>query len=106
MDNRRNDPPPHRRPVQVALVEHGVGLHGGLDSSGFTVLLDQSVGGAIDVEVGEHLASLDQVVAFNRTTSAIFLSAHSASDAHCSDSDPTPRARPINSWYEIAVSGT
>ena len=42
--NRRNDLPPHRRPVQVALVEHGVGFHGGLDSSRITVLLDEGMG--------------------------------------------------------------
>ena len=38
--NRCNDPPPDGPPVEITLVEHGVGLHGGLDSSPFAVLLD------------------------------------------------------------------
>ena len=47
--NRRDDPPPDSRAVQVALVEHGIGLHGSLNRRSFAVLLDQGVGGAVDV---------------------------------------------------------
>ena len=42
--NRCNNPSPHRRAFEVALIEHGVGFHGGLDSRRFAVLLDQGVG--------------------------------------------------------------
>ncbi len=36
--------------VQAALIEHGVGLLGGLQGGVFAVLADQDRGGAVDVE--------------------------------------------------------
>ncbi len=45
---------PHRVAVQVALIEHGIRPHGGVDRRVLAVLLHEDVGGAVDVEVGDH----------------------------------------------------
>ena len=37
----------------VALLEHGVGVHGGLDRRALAVALHEDVGGAVDVEIRE-----------------------------------------------------
>ena len=47
------DPFPHRVAVEVALVEHGIRPHGGMDRRVLAVLLHEHVGGAVDVEVGD-----------------------------------------------------
>ena len=47
-----DNPPPHRRAVEVALVEHGVGVHRGADRGLVAVLLDQELGGAVGVGGG------------------------------------------------------
>ncbi len=38
---------------RVALVEHFIGLHGGMDRGFGAVLVDEELGGAEDVEVGD-----------------------------------------------------
>ncbi len=45
---------PHALPVQTALLEHGIGVLGGLQVGVLAVLADQDAGGAVDVEVGGH----------------------------------------------------
>ncbi len=49
-----HDPLPNRVAVQVPLLKHGIGPHGGLDQRVLAVLLYEGVGGAVDVEVGDH----------------------------------------------------
>ncbi len=53
--DRLHDPQPHSLAFQVALVEHGVGLHGGVNSSVGAVVLHEKVGSAADVEIGGQL---------------------------------------------------
>ena len=45
---------PHRLPVEVAPVEHGVGVHGGEYQGLGAVLLHEQVSAAVDVEVGKR----------------------------------------------------
>ncbi len=47
-------PLPRREPVQVALIEHGIRPHGGLDRRVLAVAPHEDVGGAVDVEVGDQ----------------------------------------------------
>ncbi len=47
-------PLPHCVAVQVALIEHGVGFHGGLNSSRLTVLLYQGVSATVYVNLASH----------------------------------------------------
>ncbi len=54
LPHRPQYPPPHRVPVQVALLQHGNRPHGGMDRRVLAVLLYEEVGGAVDVEVGGH----------------------------------------------------
>ena len=44
-----HDTQPHPLPVQVALLDHGVGFHGGFDRGLGAVLLHEDVGGAVDI---------------------------------------------------------
>ncbi len=53
--HRPQHPSPHRVAVQVADLKHGVRPHGGLDRRVLAVLLYDDAGGAVDVEVGDHL---------------------------------------------------
>ncbi len=46
-----DDPQPHPLPVEVAVIEHCVGIHGGVDRGLRAVLLHEQVGRAVDVEV-------------------------------------------------------
>ena len=46
--------PPHRGPVQVARLKHGVRPHGGMGRRVGAVVLHEHLGGAEDVEVGDH----------------------------------------------------
>ncbi len=50
------DPPDERLLIATPrlLVQHGIHPHSGLDRRVLAVLLHKDVGGAVDVEVGEH----------------------------------------------------
>ena len=50
--------------VAVALLEHGVRPHGGLDRRVLAVALHEDVGGAVDVEVGDHVDSQSIMVRY------------------------------------------
>ena len=52
--NRPQYPLPHRTAVQVALIEHGVRTHRGMDQRVLAVVLYEEVGAAVDVEVEDH----------------------------------------------------
>ncbi len=52
--HRPQYPLPHRVAVQVATLKHGVGPHGGLGRRVFAVLLHEHLGGAEDIQVGDH----------------------------------------------------
>ena len=52
--NRPQYPLPHRVAVQVALIEHGAGVHGGMYRRVLAVLLREDIGGAVDVDIGDH----------------------------------------------------
>ena len=54
--HRPEYPLPHRKPVQVALIEHGIGPHGGMDRRVLAVLLHEGLGGAVYVEFPYYLA--------------------------------------------------
>ncbi len=41
----------HLQAVQVALIEHGIGPHGGMDRRVLAVALYEHVGGSVDVEL-------------------------------------------------------
>ncbi len=49
--HRPQYPPPHRVAVQVALIEQGIGPHGGMDRRVPAVLLHPDLGRPVDVEV-------------------------------------------------------
>ena len=57
--HRPQYPLPHRKPAQVALIEHDIRLHGGMDRRVVAVVLHDEVGGAVDVEVGDHRQNLE-----------------------------------------------
>ncbi len=48
--HRPQYPLPHRIAVQIALLQHRIRPHGGLDRRVPAMLLHQEVGGAVDVE--------------------------------------------------------
>ena len=48
--HRPQYPLPHRKPVQVASLKHGIGTHGGMDQRVLAVVLYEDVSGAVDVE--------------------------------------------------------
>ena len=52
--DRPQYPPPHRSAGQVALIEHGIRPHGGLNSSRLTVLLYQGVSATVYVNLASH----------------------------------------------------
>ncbi len=52
--HRLQYPPPHRIPVQVATLKHGIRPHGGMDRRVLAVLLHEGLGAALDVQVGGH----------------------------------------------------
>ena len=54
--DRREYPPPHRLTVQIASVEHGVGVHGGVDRRFRTVLIHEQAGGRANVRAANYLA--------------------------------------------------
>ena len=54
----REHPPPRPLPGQAALLEHGVGALGGFEGGILAVVLHQDGGGAVDVEVGGHEATI------------------------------------------------
>ncbi len=54
-----DDPPPHRVAFQVALIEHGIRPHGGMDWRVLAVALHEQGGGSVDVEVGDHCQKLE-----------------------------------------------
>ena len=49
-----HDPPPYRSPIEVALVEQFICLHGGEYGGFVAVLVDEELGRAVNVEVGGH----------------------------------------------------
>ena len=51
--HRPQYPPPNRSPGQVALIEHRVRPHGGMDRRVLAVLLHEEAGGAVCVD-GDH----------------------------------------------------
>jgi len=54
--NRCNDPPPDGRPVEITLVEHGVGLHGHRINRFIGIRFPQGLFGATLIEQGScHL---------------------------------------------------
>ncbi len=66
-------PPPRRIAVQVAGLKHGIRPHGGMDRRVLAVVLHEEVGGAVDVEGGDHsrhtrltAASASEAVMSNR----------------------------------------
>ena len=50
--HRRQYPLPHRLAVDVPSFQHFIGPHGRIDWGVLTVLFDEFVGGAVDVEFG------------------------------------------------------
>ncbi len=54
------DPHPHPLPIEIAQIEQFVSAHDGLDDSMLAVLVDQELGGAVDVEVGGHVRRLQR----------------------------------------------
>ena len=57
--HRPQYPPPNRVPVQVAFLKHRIRPHGGMDRRVVAVLLHEDLGGAVDVEVGDHCQNLE-----------------------------------------------
>ena len=57
LPHRPQHPLPHGVAVQIALLQIGVGPHGG-DRRVLAVLLHEDVGGAVDVEGGDHRSPL------------------------------------------------
>ncbi len=47
--------------VQVILLQHGIRPHGGMDRRVLAVPLHEEVGGAVDVEDGDHHLMQDRV---------------------------------------------
>ncbi len=56
--HRPQYPLPNREAVQVALIEHGVGVHGSMDRRVLVEYLHEELGGAVDVEIEDHGRSL------------------------------------------------
>ena len=54
--HRPQDALSHRGAIKVALIEHGIRPHGDMDRRVGAVLLHEHLGGAVDVEVGDHAA--------------------------------------------------
>jgi len=54
--NRSPDPELHGFPFHITGSKARVGPHGGFNVGCVAVLLDELVGGAVDVEIGGHLA--------------------------------------------------
>ncbi len=59
LPHRPQHPPPHRAAVQAASLKHGVRPHGGMDRRVLAVALYDYLGGAVDVEVGDHRQKLE-----------------------------------------------
>ena len=57
--HRPQYPLPHRTALQVALIEHGVGPHSGMDRRVMAVAFHEDLRGSVDVEVRDHHQNLE-----------------------------------------------